>query len=130
MHRKIPDQLLYLETLLPRNSSDANLFEQYQRIKAGYTGECRVDREWNDIFLEQEHYLFHDYQITNQAKFTHQIDTVFICQSFVLLIEVKHIIGRLDFETHTHQFIRTKSDGTQNVYRNPIDQIGTASPFY
>ncbi|MEC1176930.1 nuclease-related domain-containing protein [Metasolibacillus meyeri] len=118
--RKMPDHLLFLETLLQRN---ADLYEQYQRVNAGYIGELRVDCEWDDIFLEQEHYLFHDYQITNQANFTHQIDTLFICRSFILLIEVKHIMGRLDFEEQTHQFIRTKSDGTQNVYHNPIDQI-------
>lgn len=123
MARNMPDYLLYLETLLQRNSQDTSLYELYQRTKVGYLGESRVDREWADIFLEQKHYLFHDYQITNLANFTHQIDTIFICQSFVLLLEVKHIMGRLDFESRTHQFIRTKSDGTQDVYRNPIDQI-------
>lgn len=120
MCRKMPEQLLFLETLLQRN---ADFYEQYQSVNAGYIGELRVDREWADIFLKQKHYLFYDYQLTNKANFTHQIDTLFICRSFILLIEVKHIVGRLDFEEQTHQFIRTKNDGTQNVYRNPIDQV-------
>lgn len=117
------EKLHYFEALCRRMPRDVATEEQYRIAKAGYEGECRVDREWHDMLLQRPHYIFHDYELCNDAHNTHQIDTIFICPFFVLLLEVKNVRGRLDFEQHTHQFTRTNSDGTVDIFRNPIDQI-------
>lgn len=127
LERTIPEKMEYLEVVLRRGKLQNELFEKiyanYQAIKSGYWGECRVDREWKDINISQKHYLLHNYQSKTPWGNTHQIDTIFLCTHFIMLIEVKNIAGRLDFEYEKHQLIRTKQDGTQESFSNPIDQI-------
>ncbi|MGE7695878.1 nuclease-related domain-containing protein [Lysinibacillus sp. NPDC094177] len=58
----------------------------------------------------------------NSAQHSHQLDTLFICSNFMLVIEIKNINGRLDFDDITHQCIRTKPDGTVEGFPNAITQ--------
>lgn len=124
LERTIPENLAFLEVILKRsiNQSNENFYIQYQSLRAGYWGECRVDREWQDFEIKHQHYVFHNYEASNEWGFTHQIDTLFVCTHFILIIEVKNITGRLDFDHEKHQFIRTKIDGLQESFHNPIDQ--------
>lgn len=127
LDRAIPEKMEFLEVVLRRGIFQNEMFEKiyanYQLIKSGYWGECRVDREWKEVNIPQRYYLFHNYESQTQWGSTHQIDTIFLCIHFILLIEVKNIAGRLDFEYEKHQLIRTKQDGTQESFTNPVDQI-------
>lgn len=74
------------------------------------------------MHLADEYYLLHDFYTTVNAS-SYQIDTIFLCRQFVLILEVKNIIGRVDFNEETHQFIRSREDGEVNGFRNPLDQV-------
>lgn len=127
LERSMPEKMVFLEVVLRRGILENELFEKlyanYQLIKSGYWGENRVDKEWKDINIPQKHYLMHNYESQTQWGHSHQIDTMFLCVHFILLIEVKNIAGRLDFEYEKHQLIRTKQDGIKEGFANPIDQI-------
>lgn len=88
------------------------------RLQQGLLGERYVDQNWHDMQLDEPYYLLHDFQ-TN----AHQIDTIFLCQKFLLIIEIKNIVGRIDFDEERHQFTRTLEDGTIQGFRNPLDQV-------
>ena len=124
LKRRIPDQLLLYEVLLKRaGAEDRKLLLKYQSLKKGYYGELRADREWADIDMQRGHYLFHSFETKNQFGHTFQMDTLFICRHFVLVMESKDIGGRLDFDDTTRQFTQTRMSGEVLSYSNPIDQV-------
>ncbi|WP_431029719.1 nuclease-related domain-containing protein [Lysinibacillus sp. LZ02] len=88
------------------------------RAESGLVGEQYVDRMWHDFQLKEPYYLLHNYCISQ-----HQIDTVFICSRFILIVEIKNISGRITFEEEKSQFLREWEDGTIESFRNPIDQV-------
>ncbi len=97
-------------------------FSEYKdrliRLQQGIIGERYVDRSWHDMQLEEAYYLFHDFQTT-----MHQIDTIFLCAKFILIVEIKNIAGRIDFDEDRHQFTRTLENGIVHGFRNPLDQV-------
>jgi len=134
LKREAPSELLVLEALLRRLPSDDDEFMYYQdkyiRIKRGYEGELRVDRTWDEIKIPTEFYLFHNYETENEVGHTHQIDSIFLCPHFILLLEIKNIAGRIDFDQNKHQLVRTRLDGTHEGFFNPIDQIERHVKFF
>ncbi|WPK11838.1 nuclease-related domain-containing protein [Lysinibacillus louembei] len=92
--------------------------EELNRVRYGIAGEHYVDRSWHDMQLNEPHFLLHDFQTT-----FHQIDTIFLCDKFLLVIEIKNIAGRIDFDETSHQFTRTLEDGSIQGFRNPLDQV-------
>lgn len=127
LDRKTPKSILLHEALLRRldpNDKDYTYFQDsLTRLKVGYEGENRVDREWVEMPYLNEHYLLLNYEIENEFGFPHQIDTILLTKHFVLLLEVKNISGRVDYEEEKHQFIRIRSNGVQDILMNPIDQL-------
>lgn len=51
-----------------------------------------------------------------------QLDTIILTKKYLLIIEVKNIIGSLTFQTHKGQVIRTL-DGVKTPFECPITQI-------
>ncbi|EON74043.1 nuclease-related domain-containing protein [Lysinibacillus sphaericus] len=125
--REKPLKLLWLEAIQRRlKKGDARISyyaEQFRRLDAGFAGEKRVDREWDEIICPNTFFILHNLLLTNGANHTHQLDTLFICNRFMLIIEIKNINGRLDFNGNTHQCTRTKPDGTVEGFPNAINQI-------
>ena len=97
--------------------------EWHRRLSAGFAGEQRVDREWLEINLPQPHYFLHDVQIKNHFGTTHQIDTVFLCPYFVLILEIKNIVGHLEYDAGFHQFKRTTAEGIVEGMTDPFHQV-------
>ncbi|MFJ7734099.1 nuclease-related domain-containing protein [Lysinibacillus sp. NPDC097231] len=124
--REKPLQLLWLEALKRRlleEDSDFSYYnEQLRRVDAGFAGERRVDREWLELVCPYTFSIVHNVILMNSAQHLHQIDTLFICTNFMLVIEIKNISGRLDFDDITHQCIRTKADGTIEGFPNALTQ--------
>ena len=116
-----------LEALLRRLPVSHNEYAYFQewhrRLSAGFAGEQRVDREWLEINLPQPHYFLHDVQITNHFGTTHQIDTIFICSYFVVVLEIKNIVGHLDYDAGFHQFKRTTVEGNVEGMTDPFHQV-------
>lgn len=120
--RKTPEQLIYYEVLLRRAKGvEAKVREHYYQIKAGLIGERRADREWKELNIP--HALFHDFTLVNEFGHTHQIDTVFVCKHFILVVEVKNVAGRIDFDDQRRQFVRVREDGKVESFMNPVDQV-------
>ena len=94
---------------------------KYRNLRVGYAGERRVDREWQEVKISST--LLHDFTCFNELGHTHQIDTIFICKHFVLVVEIKNIYGRIDFDNQRSQFIRTSADGQIEGFSNPVDQV-------
>lgn len=127
LERHTPKSILLHEALLRRldpNDKDYTYFQDsLTRLKVGYEGENRVDRQWFEMPYLHEHYLLFNYEIENEFGFPHQIDTILLTKHFLLILEVKNISGRVDYEEEKHQFIRTRSNGSQDILINPIDQL-------
>ncbi|MEC1179223.1 nuclease-related domain-containing protein [Metasolibacillus meyeri] len=68
--------------------------------------------------LKERYFLLHNFQTSS-----HQIDTIFLCEKFLLIVEIKNIAGRIDFNETCHQFTRTLEDGSMQGFRNPLDQV-------
>lgn len=94
--------------------------EQYNRTLAGFAGEKILDREWKDI--NYNGLLFHDFTFYNNATHTHQIDTIYVCQHFVLVIEVKHLTGALKIDPETYRCTFHPNEGPPKPIKNPIEQ--------
>ncbi|MFC7686577.1 nuclease-related domain-containing protein [Ureibacillus sp. GCM10028918] len=120
-HESIP----LLEALIRRLPiEEARFFEEkLGREKSGFYGEQRLDKEWLDFRIQSRYLLLNGLKFENEAGFTHQIDTVFICPNFIFVLEAKNITGRIDIDDETNQCIRTRSDGSIEGFTNPIDQV-------
>lgn len=125
--RKISDTQRILEALerrLPLTHEDFTYYsEQLRRIKAGFAGEQRVDREWLEIDFPQPHYFLHDLQVTNRFGNTHQIDTILLSPFFLLVLEIKNITGFIEIDKRFHQFNRTTVEGRVEGMSNPFHQV-------
>ena len=132
--REKPLKLLWLEALLRRlHERDPELSyytEQFRRLYAGFAGEQRVDREWHEIICPNTFFVLHNIVLENTAMHFHQVDTIFVCRHFILVVEIKNINGRLDFDGATYQCTRTKSDGTVEGFPNAITQIQRHMQFF
>lgn len=126
LERALPNKLEVLEALLrrlPENDVDFEYYHDlYKRAKSGFDGEQKVDNEWNEIHKHKNHYLLHNLELRKEIGASHQIDTLYICPHFMVVLEIKNISGRIDFEQSKHQFIRTREDGIIQGFFNPIDQ--------
>lgn len=131
--REVSSKQLVLEMIERRLSKSHAKYDYFQemlgRTKAGIVGEQRVDREWREIYLEHAHYLLHDVQLNTEGGAIHQIDTLFMSRNFVLIVEIKNIVGRIEYMEDHHQFIRITSDGRVDGFRNPFDQVKRHARF-
>lgn len=134
MDRKTPKSIHTIEALLRRldpNDKDYVYFqEMLARLKSGYEGEHKVDREWFEMPYLEDHYLLFNYEIENEFGFTHQVDTLLLTKSFLLLLEVKNISGRVDYDVQKHQFIRKRQNGVEDILTNPFDQLNRHEEFF
>lgn len=123
--RKTPEQMDFYEVLMRRAALDnpvsKDLQSKYYNLRAGYAGERRVDHEWREVNVPG--ILLHDFTCFNEFGHSHQMDTIFICKHFVLVVEVKNVGGRIDFDDQRRQLLRTREDGTVESFMNPVDQV-------
>lgn len=131
--REVSSKQLTLEMIerrLPKSHPKSTYYqEMLNRTRAGYAGEQRVDQEWQEIYLEQVHYLLHDIQLKAEGGAIHQMDTLYMSRNFVLIVEIKNIVGRVEYMEDNHQFVRITSDGKVDGFRNPFDQVKRHARF-
>lgn len=117
--------MLVYEVLQRRANVNETMRREFQMrhytLNSGYAGERRVDNEWREVAISGQ--LLHDFTCRNSIGNTHQMDTVFICKHFILVLEIKNVAGRIDFDDKKRQFLRTREDGTVESFNNPIDQV-------
>ncbi|MGM9948879.1 MAG: nuclease-related domain-containing protein [Lysinibacillus sp.] len=96
--------------------------QDLQKMLAGQAGEQQVRWHWRDMHLAMEHVLFHDFTIQLYG-FSYQMDALFVSRHFILVVEVKNIVGEISFCDSRHQFVRQREDGVVEGFRNPLDQV-------
>ncbi|WP_155593845.1 nuclease-related domain-containing protein [Lysinibacillus cavernae] len=125
--RQLLDSQKILEAMLRRLPSTHNEYmhvcDRLRRVKAGLAGEQRVNAEWLELDLPSPHYFLHDFQTMNDFGSTHQMDTIFLCPHFLLILEIKNITGILSYDASFAQLTRTTMDGTVEGMTDPFLQL-------
>lgn len=123
LERTIPDDLVGYRFLARRFPANNEFVEKYRNLSAGLLGELLVDREMDELLINEDYFLFRGYEAKTNAQKTIQIDTLYISKKFILILEVKNIAGHVRFDQMQHQFIRTKENGEISGFTNPINQV-------
>ncbi|WP_277586500.1 nuclease-related domain-containing protein [Psychrobacillus antarcticus] len=91
-------------------------------IEAGHYGELRVDRSIKEVQFPSEVHIIPDFHMKIHENRYIQIDTLLITSSYILIVEVKNIIGTINFKTSPNQLIRTLDDEI-TAFKCPIIQL-------
>lgn len=113
-----------MKALIRRLPSDhpkcQSIIEQIGKYDAGYKGEQSLDF-FLSFLPEQTFHILHDLRL-KQSKYYFQMDILLLTQSFMVILENKHMNGVLHFEQDFAQFIRTR-DGEVEAFQNPCLQV-------
>lgn len=101
---------------------EARVREQMWRVERGLDGEQRADEFWKELTISGEYMLFHNFETAGRGTYTHQIDTLFVCPRFVLVLELKHIAGELTYDAARHQLVRTYNGEVKGL-GDPFNQV-------
>lgn len=121
--RTIPLVVLILEALcrrLPLNYPKyQQILEELGRRHAGYKGEISLDYYLRLLPIDK-YMILHDLNVPD-GDYNCQIDTLLLTPEFALIIEVKHMAGKLIFDTENEQFSQINND-KEKGYPDPIAQ--------
>lgn len=120
--RTIPSKIIVLEAL-NRRASNETITNLHKRAVIGFEGEQKVDLLWGELQLPSKALLFHSYEVVNDHGNTHQMDTLFICPHFILILEIKNVSGYIWYEEEKHQFLRRKRTGEVESFQSPIEKV-------
>lgn len=123
LERTLPDDLVGYRFLSRRFPTNTDFAEKYRNFCAGLIGELLVDREMDELVIDEDHFVFRNYESKSHIRKSIQIDILFISKKFILTLEVKNIAGHVRFDQMQHQFIRTKESGAMMSFTNPVNQV-------
>ena len=123
LERTIPDDLVGYRFLFRIFPTNMEFIEKYRNLSAGLVGELLVDWEMDELLINEDYFLFRNYEAKTNAQKSIQIDTLYISKKFILTLEVKNIAGHVRFDQMQHQFIRTKDSGEIAGFTNPVNQV-------
>lgn len=133
LERKMPNKLSFANALVRRLNNKHEHFDYYvklaNRLQAGYKGELFVDRLLVELTIPEKHFFIFNYECINEFGFPHQIDTLLLSPEFLLIIEIKNISGRVDYEEDKHQLSRTL-ENTIESFTNPFAQIRRHGQYF
>lgn len=110
LHRRLP----------PHHLKYPLVKEHLLKATAGYKGEESIKYPLT-MLDEKKNYIFHDIRLAVEKQYV-QFDVLVFSKSYMVIIEVKNIIGTLFFDHHFHQMIRTL-DGKEEGFANPLLQL-------
>lgn len=93
-----------------------------RRNDIGQNGEERADLFWEELTIQEDYLLFHNFEAEGKGEFRHQMDTVFICPRFALVLELKNIAGEIMYDAERHQLLRTYK-GQVMALGDPFSQV-------
>ena len=96
--------------------------ELRKRLIKGSEGEYQLKWFWQDMALSDPHLLFFNFETVKFERFKYQMDAIFICERFVLILECKHIAGEIYYDEATHQLWR-EYNGQKLVLNDPFSQV-------
>ena len=122
--RDNPTHLLQIEALNrrtpPHHRNKESISIQARNLRTGYNGEKSLDFTLG--FLPSDTFKILHYLRIEDTNGHFQIDTLILSPYFVLIIEVKNIYGTITFD-NMGQAIRTRNDGTEEGFNNPVEQV-------
>jgi hypothetical protein len=93
--------------------------EELARRRAGYYGEKALDYYLRSL-PDKKYMIFHDLNLPD-GDYNCQIDTLLVSSEYILIIDVKNMVGKLIFDTDNEQFFQL-NDGNEKGYPYPIAQ--------
>ncbi|MDF2606867.1 MAG: hypothetical protein K0S34_1062 [Bacillales bacterium] len=118
-----PLKISGLEALLRRipsyHPSREKIIEDLSMCKAGFYGEQSLEYFLNQL-PQNEFRIFHNIRFETPTTF--QIDFLLLSKKFILILEVKNMVGKLEFDEEFGQLIQIKSSGETKIYNDPVVQ--------
>lgn len=116
--RIILDEIL-LRRLNNNHKKRPEIEEDLAKRRAGLKGEKNLS--YHLTFLPDGYDIIHDIRLMNSHGYAFQIDTLLLSHHYILILEVKNILGTLYFDKHSKQFTRIYNEKEEG-YPNPIVQ--------
>ncbi|MDF2946827.1 MAG: hypothetical protein K0S51_1506 [Bacillales bacterium] len=118
-----PLKISGLEALLRRISANhpsrEKIIEDLSMCRAGFYGEQSLEYFLNQL-PQNEFRIFHNLRFETPTIF--QIDFFLLSKKFILILEVKNMVGKLEFDEGFGQLIQIKSSGETKIYNDPVLQ--------
>lgn len=110
-----------VERLSPQHPQYTRISKEIGAIKAGDYGEEIIYKELEQMKFPYQSFIFHKMFLFAECAF--ELDYLIITPYGVLILEVKNIIGELEFLTNPSQLIQRKDDGKITKYPCPANQL-------
>ena len=115
-----------LELLLARlkepHPQRAFLERELHWTTAGKRGESRLQKKFNEFYLEEEFQILWDVSL-KIGNWTVQMDGLLLTERCAIIIESKNINGQLHFDEKTGEFFRINSAGEKTIMEDPRVQL-------
>lgn len=98
--------------LKPTSSEYKAVYKQFDSRRAGYNGECNVDRQLSKLSPIENFTVLQDITIQINPQWTIQVDTLIITDKYLLILEIKSYRGILHFEEDPHALIQVTEEET------------------
>jgi len=120
----LPLKLWILEALIERVSDENVRYEDIKEdlriVRAGDRGERSIDY-YVDLIDDNELRVFYDLRLPWKNYFF-QMDTIFLTSSFILLVEIKNIVGDIFFSREAKQMVRRYHE-MKEAFPDPLLQV-------
>ncbi|MDF2534998.1 MAG: hypothetical protein K0R18_1157 [Bacillales bacterium] len=119
-----PLKISGLEALLRRipsnHPSREKIIEDLSMCKAGFYGEQSLEYFLNQL-PQNEFRIFHNLRFET-PNITFQMDFLLLTNKFILILEVKNMVGKLEFDEEFGQLTQIKPTGETKIYNDPVVQ--------
>ena len=90
--------------------------------RAGYNGECQVDHFLKQVNFKQPYAILKEVNLKSEAESFISTDTLIVTQSYICVLEIKTIKGKLMFQSNPPQLLRD-FDGAITPLKCPEQQL-------
>ena len=90
--------------------------------RAGYNGECQVDRFLKQVNFTEPYAILKEVNLKSDVQSFISIDTLIITQSYICVLEIKTIKGKLMFQSNPPQLLKDV-DGVITPLKCPEQQL-------
>lgn len=114
--------LAFLYDRLPKDHEKKTvIYSKMVSASVGISGEKKVERIFDKYNFPFKYSVLHDVNLSSNGKF--QIDTLFLCQYFILILECKNIVGELSFEKNPLCLNRKLDNRKMDTFESPEVQV-------
>ncbi|WP_203332274.1 NERD domain-containing protein [Planococcus beigongshangi] len=98
------------------------LENQHHRKTAGERGESKLQKQFREFYLEEEHIALWDIGL-KLGEWQTQFDGLVVTEKCVVILESKNVSDDLYFNRETGEFIRINAKGERLVLQDPVYQL-------